>query len=113
MARPTACRASAAHPLVSGTKSGNWPTDVSPRRRGDEATTYLTPDRLAALEANLDEADWAVLETVQRFGFVSGPQLAQLHFGPGESDGRAARRTLVRLRTVELLDILERRIGGV
>ena len=51
----------------------------------------MVNDHIAALEANLDKAAWAVLETVHRFGFVSGPQLAQLHFGPGKSDGRAAR----------------------
>lgn len=80
------------------------------RRR---APTYLTASRLAGIEARLTAQDWAVLETVHGFGFVAGPQLAQAHFGDTDNDARAARRALARMREDQLLDVLERRIGGV
>lgn len=82
---------------------------ASTARRG----TYLTPSRLVAIEASLTSTDHHILETVLHFGFATGPQLAALHFGDDDSARRAARRALVRLRQHQLLDTLERRIGGV
>lgn len=75
--------------------------------------SYLTVAGLDALRHSLTERDWAVLDTVHAFGMASGPQLARLHFGDSESDARAARRALSRLRDGRVLDVLERRIGGV
>lgn len=76
-------------------------------------THYLTTARLSAIEASLTAGDWTVLEIVRSFGFVSGPQLAALCFGVEDREARAARRALGRLRDLGVLDVLERRIGGV
>lgn len=80
------------------------------RRR---SSTYLTADRLALIEASLTATDWALLMTVATVGFVTGPQLTRIHYGEAPANERAARRALARLRQLQLVDVLDRRIGGV
>jgi Replication-relaxation len=77
---------------------------------------YLTAARLGDLEARLAERDFAIMESVSELRFVSGAQLARLHFVEANdptANARAARRALLRLVGLECLARLPRRVGGV
>ncbi len=77
---------------------------------------YLTPQRLRDLEARLTSRDEVVLKSVSDLRFVSGAQLARLHFadaGDPASRARAARRALLRLVHLDCLARLPRQVGGV
>lgn len=70
----------------------------------------------ATVSTRLSERDWEILTTVRAFRFLTTRQLARQHFGltdPHATIPRAANSALARLRTLELLVNLERRIGGV
>lgn len=75
----------------------------------------LTAARVRALASVLGERDWTVLKEVAQLRFVSADQLACLCFsGPNQpADLRAARRALLRLNRLGVLDRLPRRVGGV
>ena len=71
---------------------------------------------LIKLEQKLSEIDRRVLETIHRLTLVSGAQIRRLHFnlsGNEANDSHQARRGLLRLTQLGLLDRLERRIGGI
>lgn len=77
---------------------------------------YLTPRSAHLLAERLSPRDWLVLERVTRLRFVSGAQLARLCFvepGDPHADVRAARRALLRLMRLGVLDRLPRSVGGV
>jgi hypothetical protein len=71
---------------------------------------YLTAGALRDLEAKLSQRDWSVIERVSGLHFTSGDQLARLCF---DGDRKAARRTLLRLTRLRVLDRLPRVVGGV
>ncbi|HET7590966.1 MAG TPA: replication-relaxation family protein [Solirubrobacterales bacterium] len=75
----------------------------------------LTAARLRELASVLSERDWTVLNEVALLRFVSADQLGRLCFsGPDQpADLRAARRTLLRLTRLGVLDRLPRRVGGI
>lgn len=69
-----------------------------------------------AVSTRLSERDWEVLATVRAFRFLTTRQLARQHFGltePGAVIPRTANSALARLRDLDLLVNLDRRIGGV
>lgn len=70
---------------------------------------YLTRARLRELESKLTQWDWAVLRELASLRFVASFQLARLVFA---DDQRAARRTLLRLTRLDVLERLPRSIGG-
>lgn len=70
---------------------------------------YVTKARMAEIEDQLSERDLAVLKRVCQLRFVSGNQLARMHF---EGSARATRRALLRLVRLNGLERLDRRIGG-
>lgn len=72
---------------------------------------YVTAAVASDLDAQLTDRDRAVLHSVLELRFVSGDQLARLHFA--DSDPRAARRTLLRLTHLDVLERLPRVVGGV
>jgi hypothetical protein len=77
---------------------------------------YLTADGLMQLRSQLTACDDAVLEAVARLRFVSGGQLQRLCFvdaADPAANARTARRVLLRLNELSVLDRLERRVGGV
>jgi len=77
---------------------------------------YLTAARLREIESRLTPRDLAVIERVSSLRFVSGAQLARLHFHGGAdpaADARAARRALLRLVGLDVLARLPRAVGGV
>jgi len=77
---------------------------------------YGTSRRLDEVRLALSTRDMAVLATLGRFHLATGQQLRRLHFvghsGP-EAAARATRRALRRLADLDLIDHLQRRIGGV
>jgi len=82
------------------------------------AISAATPVRvsarqLARIAADLTPVDRSVLAAVHLTRLCLGSQLQRLFFGPGDANGRAARRTLKRLSDWRVIDALPRRIGGV
>lgn len=76
---------------------------------------YVTMTAAQAVAARLTAQDWQVMARVAALRFVSGDQLARLCF-PAESpvvSARAARRALLRLTRLDVLERLPRRVGGV
>ena len=79
-------------------------------------TRYLTAARLHELAAALTQRDFAVLQRVAGLRFMSGAQLTRLCFADGDdalANARAARRVLLRLTRLAVLDRLPRPVGGV
>lgn len=72
---------------------------------------YVTAAVARELNRQLTEADLAVLRRVLELRFVSGDQLWRMHFA-GSTD-RAARRALLRLTRLDVLERLPRQVGGV
>ena len=78
--------------------------------------TYVTTTRLQLLKEQITERDQRILADVATFRVMSGRQLQRLHFHTTDgrsAEGRAARRALLRLSEHQLLQPLERRVGGV
>lgn len=72
---------------------------------------YVTKAVAHDLDDRLTKRDLAVTRSVLELRFVSGAQLARMHFA--DADPRAARRTLLRLTRLDVLERLERQVGGV
>lgn len=72
---------------------------------------YVTKAVARDLDAKLTERDRAITRSVCELRFVSGAQLTRLHFA--DADLRAARRTLLRLTRLDVLERLPRVVGGV
>ena len=71
---------------------------------------------LADLSASLSDRDRQIVRAVDRFRFLTTPQIEQLFFtghGSAVASTRAARRTLERLTEERVLHRLDRRIGGL
>ncbi len=74
----------------------------------------LTAEGLHDLEGRLSQRDWLVVKYLAELHFISGGQLARLCFWGGAApDTRAARRALLRLTRLGVLDRLPRSVGGV
>lgn len=72
--------------------------------------------RLGEIRKRLSDRDLAVLESVDRYRFLTAKHLEALHFQDHASDASAARtcrRVLARLREHRVLGVLDRRIGGI
>jgi Replication-relaxation len=73
--------------------------------------------QLARLRSSLSDRDVAVLRSLAVLHYASTRQVERLHFrGTGMTSlaaSRGARRTLAHLHNLELVDRLDRRIGGV
>jgi Replication-relaxation len=74
-------------------------------------TRYVTAAVARDLDVQLTERDRAVLRSVLELRFVSGDQLARMHFAGHEP--RAVRRALLRLTRLDVLERLPRVVGGV
>ncbi len=76
---------------------------------------YLTASVLREAEARLTERDFAILRRVFDLRFVSGFQLTRMHFTESDdpaANARAARRALLRLVRLDVLERLPRVVGG-
>jgi hypothetical protein len=77
---------------------------------------YLTTAAMRNLEAKLTDHDLEVLHRVSSLRFVTGSQLTRLCFSGSDdqaANGRAARRALLRLTRLGVLERLPRSVGGV
>jgi ribosomal protein L37AE/L43A len=74
----------------------------------------LSARQLTSIEARLTDRDRSALQTVGRFGVMSGGQLRELLWDEISPNARArvARRGLARLVRLGVLAPLERRVGG-
>ncbi|HEX7245076.1 MAG TPA: replication-relaxation family protein [Solirubrobacterales bacterium] len=72
---------------------------------------YVTAKVARDLDRKLTERDLAITRSVCELRFVSGAQLARMHFM--DADPRAVRRTLLRLTRLDVLERLDRQVGGV
>lgn len=77
--------------------------------------SYVTAAVARDIGAHLTEHDLALLRSVFDLRFVSGDQLTRLHFADGApaANARAARRALLRLTRLDVLERLPRIVGGV
>jgi hypothetical protein len=73
---------------------------------------YLTAAVLCELESRLGRRDLAILKRVSDLRFVSGSQLARMHFAGEASGSRTASRALLRLAHLGVLERLPRAVGG-
>jgi hypothetical protein len=78
---------------------------------GFPMSRYVTAAVARDLDGQLTDRDRAVLRSVLELRFMSGNQLARLHFAG--IDPRAVRRTLLRLTRLDVLERLPRVVGGV
>jgi hypothetical protein len=77
---------------------------------------YFTAAACRKLADRLSERDWLVLQRVTALRFVTGSQLTRLCFADSadaQANARAARRALLRLTRLGILERLPRPIGGV
>lgn len=76
---------------------------------------YVTAQAVRSLSLRLSDRDWQVIQRVSTLRFVSGAQLTRLCFTSSDdaANARAARRALLRLVRLSILERLPRAIGGV
>jgi Replication-relaxation len=104
-----------------------WPSAKAPEsatdyyyQTGDQMSQrYLTLAALNELLPKLTKSDLAIVKCVSELRFVSGAQLTRLHFSGADkpsvnaANARAARRILLRLVRLGVLNRLPRSVGGV
>jgi hypothetical protein len=73
---------------------------------------YTTAAYLRELQAKLSDQDLAVIKSVSDLRFMTGDQLARIHFADEEASARGARRALLRLTRLGCLERLPRSVGG-
>jgi Replication-relaxation len=76
---------------------------------------YVTAAVMDKLDRQLTKRDHAVLRSVSELRFVTGSQLTRTHFGNNDdavANARSARRALLRLTRLGLLERLPRQVGG-
>jgi hypothetical protein len=78
--------------------------------------SYLTTAAMRTLTAKLTDHDLVILKHVSTLRFLTGSQLTRLCFSATDDpavNGRAARRALLRLTRLGVLERLPRSVGGV
>lgn len=76
----------------------------------------ISASRLRGIASQLSVRDLAVLASVERYRFLTTAHLQAFHFTShqtAESAARTCRRVLARLRSLRVLGVLARRIGGI
>lgn len=90
-------------------------TGASPHPR-PHAGQRTSPSRLRDIVSQLSSRDEAVLASVERYRFLTAAHLQAFHFTDhhtAASAARTCRRVLSRLRSLRILGVLHRRIGGI
>ena len=82
----------------------------------NRARPYAAKARVREIAAQLDDTDQTIMELLSRFKVLSGRQLQRLLYG-GPTDfrsrqGRTTRRRLSRLAEFDVIQMLDRSIGG-
>lgn len=105
-------------PLATSQAPQNPPNDAGQRlltpTKDKRFPKRLSARQLATIEARLTDRDHAALQTLSRFGVMSGGQLRELLWAEVSASARArvARRGLARLTALDVLQPLARRVGG-
>jgi len=97
------------------------PSGNSGAPQGTTAPAKASTDRrisasaLDIINSRLSERDRAILRSVDDHQFLTVHQVETLHFDTVAPDARSriTRRVLARLRSLRVLDVLNRRIGGI
>lgn len=79
-------------------------------------TEYFTKQRLEQLNKTISDRDRHILNSLQQCKYLTTLQIARLHFSSSLNSRaavRAASRSLGKLREYNLINALQRRIGGV
>lgn len=87
------------------------PADPAPH-----AGTRTSQHRLRDITAQLSTRDFAILLSIERFRFLTTTHLQAFHFSSHQSADTAARTcrlVLSRLRSLRVLGVLNRRVGGI
>lgn len=106
--------------VVAGKEPAGTGSFSSPRERGQIKGVHSSPrisaKQLEKIAASLSPRDWSILSTTGVYRFVTARQLTLMFFHDHASDAsaaRTARRVLSRLRSLRILGVVERRIGGI
>lgn len=75
----------------------------------------ISASAIDVINSRLSDRDRAILRSVDQHQFLTVHQIETVHFDTVAPDarGRITRRVLARLRGLRVLDVLDRRIGGV
>lgn len=120
IAGPAASNPHAPSPLADGQSEG-LPSGNSGAPRGTTAPASRSRDQrisasaIDAINRRLSDRDRAILRSVDDHQFLTVHHIETLHFDTIAPDARSriTRRVLARLRGLRVLDVLDRRIGGV
>lgn len=104
--------------------AGKEPTGIgsfsTPRRseqvKGVHSSPRISAKHLEKIAASLSVRDWSILGAAGVYRFLTARQLTMMFFHDHASDAsaaRTARRVLSRLRSLRILGVVERRIGGI
>ncbi|QHK19850.1 hypothetical protein GU243_08985 [Pseudarthrobacter psychrotolerans] len=114
---PTASSQLPASMQVNGEKGATGATNTGATSgTGAHAGPRISSRRLREIQTHLSARDLAILASVDRYRFLTARHLQALHFtqhASATSASRTCRRVLARLRTLRVLGILDRRIGGI
>ncbi len=105
-----------AHPLARPVTSPTQGTNGATTREDGARVDKTQPDIRQFTPADLSDRDWAVLNAIRAFHYLTSRQLARQHFGMSEPTApvpRRVNRVMGRLRDLGLVATLQRRIGGV
>ncbi len=86
---------------------------------GEEAmnkNSRLSRQQLEAINNRLSDRDKSILKSINKYRYLTTNQIYQQHFSGSDSQlaaHRAANRTLMKLKGLELITSLTRRIGGI
>jgi hypothetical protein len=99
-------------PLPSGNSGATRGTTAPAHRRPDQR---ISASAIDVINRRLSDRDRAILRSVDDHQFLTVQQIETLHFDSIAPDARSriTRRVLARLRSLRVLDVLDRRIGGV
>lgn len=114
--RVRAGQASAAPTSAPESMSTSARASLDQAQRAPERRRRVTADELDQIAVSLSDRDRAVVSSIGQYGFLTTAQVEILHFSELNSDqssSRTCRRVLARLRSQQLIEAAEHRIGGI
>ena len=104
-------------PAVHGSFTPEREAAADPDRgSGVHAAPRISAKQLERIAASLSQRDWNILHATGVYRFITAKHLTQMFFHDHASDAsasRTARRVLARLRSLRILGVVQRRIGGI
>lgn len=114
---PTASSQLTASMQVGGEKGATGATNTGAQTgTGVHTGPRISGRHLREIQSRLSERDLAILQSVDRYRFLTAGQLQLMHFADhasAESAARTCRRVLARLRSFRVVGVLDRRVGGI